>query len=78
MYALKRSRYDSRSGKDRRTSISLQSLFYKKPERRKNIVDRRSPEERRKDWVRIDRWSSAYLPDLKIARFLCSKASKKI
>ena len=78
MYALKRKRYDSRSGKDRRRSISLQRLFYKKTERRKNIVDRRSPEERRNGWVRIDRWSSAYLPDLKIARFLRIKASKKL
>jgi hypothetical protein len=70
MYALKRNRSDNRSGKDRRRNISLHSFLYKGGERRKNISDRRSPEERRSDWVRIDKWSSAYLPDLKIARFL--------
>ena len=70
MYALKRNRSDNRSGKDRRRNISLHSFLDKGGERRKNISDRRSPEERRSDWVRIDKWSSAYLPDLKIARFL--------
>ena len=70
MYALKRNRFDSRSGKDRRRIISLQKALYKGPERRMAIEDRRSQEERRNDWVRIDRWSSVHLPDLKIARYL--------
>jgi len=70
MYALKRNRSDGRSGRDRRRIISLHRFFYKGRERRNNINDRRSQEERRYDWVRIDKWSSAYLPDLKIAKYL--------
>ncbi len=70
MYALKRNGSDSRSGKDRRRIISLDRFLYKGGERRRNINDRRSQEERRYGWVRIDKWSSAYLPDLKIAKYL--------
>lgn len=69
MYALKRDFFDRRSGKDRRRSISLNRFFYKGPERRVLQV-RRSQEERRNGWVRINKWSSAHLPDLKIAKFL--------
>ena len=70
MYALKRNGFDSRSGKDRRRIISLQKFLYKGRERRMATEDRRSQEERRKEWVRIDRWSSVHLQDLKIARYL--------
>ena len=70
MYALKRERSDSRSGNDRRRTISLKRFLYKGRERRKAINDRRSQEERRDGWVRIDGWSSAHLPDLKIAKYL--------
>ena len=70
MYALIRNSFDSRSGKDRRRIISLQKILYNGPERRMAIEDRRSLEERRNDWVRIDRWSSVHLQDLKIAKFL--------
>ena len=69
MFALKRDFFDRRSGKDRRRNISLNHFFYKGPERRV-MQDRRLQEERRTDWVRIDKWSSVYLPDLKIAKFL--------
>ena len=69
MYALKQDFFDRRSGKDRRRSISLNRFFYKGPERRVLQV-RRSQEERRNGWVRINKWSSAHLPDLKIAKFL--------
>ena len=69
MYALKQDFFDRRSGKDRRRSISLNRFFYKGPERRVLQV-RRSQEERRNGWVRIDKWSSAHLPVLKIAKFL--------
>jgi hypothetical protein len=69
MYALKRNSFDSRSGKDRRRNISLHRFFYKGPERRA-MQDRRLQEERRNGWVRIDKWSSAHLSDLKIAKYL--------
>ena len=70
MYALKRESSDSRSGKDRRRIISLKRFLYKGRERREAINDRRSLEERRNGWVRIDRWSSVHLADLKIAKYL--------
>ena len=69
MYALKRDFFDRRSGKDRRRSISLHHFFYRGSERRV-MQDRRSQEERRYGWVRVDKWSSVHLPDLKIAKFL--------
>ena len=70
MYALKRNSSDSRSGKDRRRSISLQKVLYNGPEKRVAIKDRRSQPERRSDWVRITKWSSVHLQDLKISRYL--------
>ncbi len=70
MYALKRNSFDSRSGKDRRRIVSLQKILYKGLERRMAIKDRRAQEERRNDWVRINRWSSVHLQDLKIAKYL--------
>ena len=69
MFALKRDNFDRRSGKDRRRIFSVHRLLYKGPDRR-NLQERRTQEERRDGWIRIDRWSSAYLPDLKIAKYL--------
>ena len=69
MFELKRDNFDRRSGKDRRRNIHVHRLLYKGPERR-ILQDRRTQEERRDGWVRIDRWSSAYLPNLKIAKYL--------
>lgn len=70
MFALKRESSDSRSGKDRRRIISLKRFFYKGRERWQAINDRRSLAERRDGWVRIDRWSSVHLADLKITKYL--------
>jgi hypothetical protein len=69
MYAMKRDFFDRRSGKDRRRIISLHRFSYRGPERRA-MQDRRLQEERRNGWVRIDKWSSVHLSDLKIAKFL--------
>ena len=69
MNVLKRVLSDRRSGKNRRRNISLHRFLYKGAERR-TMPNRRTQEERRVDWVRIDKWSSVYLPDLKIAKFL--------
>ena len=69
MFALKRDSFDRRSGKDRRRIISFHRLFYRGTERRA-IQDRRSQEERRSGWVRINKWSSVHLSDLKIAKYL--------
>jgi hypothetical protein len=61
---------ERRTGKDRRKVFSLHRFFHKGLERRKALHDRRAQEERRDGWVRIDKWSSAHLSDLKIAKFL--------
>ena len=69
MYALKRAFSDRRSGKDRRKIIRLQRFFFKGSERRR-LHNRRSSIERRDGWVRIDKWSSAKMLDLKISKYL--------
>jgi hypothetical protein len=61
---------ERRTGKDRRKIFRLQRFFYKGPERRKVLQDRRSQEERRDGWVRTQKWSSVNLQDLKIYKFL--------
>jgi hypothetical protein len=61
---------ERRTGKDRRKIFGLQRFFYKGPERRKVLQDRRSQEERRDGWVRTQKWSSVNLQDLKIYKFL--------
>jgi hypothetical protein len=47
----------------------LHRFFHKGPNKRVG-QDRRSLEERRSGWVRLDKWSSVHLSDLKIAKFL--------
>ena len=61
---------ERRTGKDRRRIFSLHLFFYKGPERRKAMQDRRSQRERRDGWIRVSKWSSAKLHDLKISRYL--------
>ena len=61
---------ERRNGKDRRRIFSLHRFFYKGPERRKALNDRRLQEERRDGWVRISKWSSTKLDDLKISKYL--------
>ena len=53
MSVLKRVLSDRRSGKNRRRNISLYRFLYKGAERR-TMQNRRTQEERRVDWVRID------------------------
>ena len=69
MVRLKRSMADRRSGKDRRKILSLRRFRYKGSERRAPR-DRRSKIERRDGWVKIGKWSSVKLQDLKIAKYL--------
>ena len=70
MPATKRTPLERRSGKDRRRIFSLHRFFYKGPERRNTIYDRRSKEERRDGWVRISKWSSVEMQRLKIAKYI--------
>jgi hypothetical protein len=69
MNASIRSSIDRRSGKDRRSTVSFARLTYHGPEKR-NLIKRRSAEERRSDWVKINKWSSICLSEYKIAKFL--------
>ena len=69
MDRLKRRFSDRRSGKDRRKTLSLRRFRYKVSERREPR-DRRSEIERRDGWVRIGKWSSVKMQDLKIAKYL--------
>ncbi len=69
MSEINRAFLERRSGKDRRRVFSLHRFFYKGLERRA-IQDRRSQEERRDGWVRINKWSSVNLHDLKISKYL--------
>jgi len=61
---------ERRTGKDRRRVFSLHRFFYKGHERRMSFHDRRAHEERRDGWVRISKWSSVNLHDLKISKYL--------
>jgi hypothetical protein len=67
--AINRSIVDRRSGKDRRR-ISNRGHFFFGKAARKNLFEQRLQAERRAGWVRINKWSSVYLSDLKIAKFL--------
>lgn len=60
---------ERRTGKERRRAFSLHRFFYHGSERRLGN-DRRMQMERRSGWVRIDRWSSVNLSDLKISKYL--------
>lgn len=61
---------ERRTGKDRRKILNLHRFFYNGPERRNALQDRRSRQERRDGWIRTNKWSSVYLYDLKISKYL--------
>jgi len=69
MFTLNRSFSDRRSGKDQRKFFSLRRLSFKGPERRIQ-QDRRSLLERRDGYVKIGKWSSVKIRDLKLAKYL--------
>ena len=70
MPEVPRRRPERRTGKDRRRVISIRRFFHKDPERRKSLRDRRTQQERRDGWIRINKWSSVNLHDLKISKYL--------
>jgi hypothetical protein len=51
--------FDRRSGVDRRKAYKLEYLLEGGTERR-SYKDRRSQNERRKDWIRVSEWSSVW------------------
>ena len=64
-----RSSIDRRSGNDRRKFPLLKRLFTADPHHR-DVKDRRRASERRNGWVRMTKWSSMNLSELKISKFL--------
>ena len=69
MHAMKRNFTDRRSGKSRRRIFRFYRSDYNGPNRR-NRQDRRSQLERRDGYVRIDKWSSVNVHNLKISKYL--------
>ena len=69
MSEIKRAQLDRRSPKDRRKKFKLSHFFYRGEERR-NLQERRSQAETRSNWVRVSKWSSVRLRDLKISKYL--------
>lgn len=65
----RRSMKDRRGGKERRRIFSMQRLFFNDVEKRGGEL-RKDTHDRRHGWVRLGRWSSAHLADLKIGKFL--------
>jgi hypothetical protein len=61
---------ERRTGKDRRRFFSVRHFLYRGPERRDTKRNRRSREERRDGWIRVNKWSSVNLQVLKISKFL--------
>jgi hypothetical protein len=69
MVTIDRAFLERRSGKERRRKMQIQRFFFKGLERRSEN-DRRENEERRRGWIRVSKWSSAPLAELKIGKFL--------
>ncbi len=69
MMIVNRAFLERRSGKDRRRKMQIQRFFFKGLERR-STSGRRAAAERRTGWIRVSKWSSAPLAELKIAKFL--------
>ena len=65
----KRVSSERRSGKDRRKIFSLHRFFYNGPERR-DLKDRRSQIERLDGWIRVGKWESVNMHDLKLTKYL--------
>ncbi len=69
MIERRKSNFDRRLGKDRRSSFKFRLFLNNKIEKRRG-KERRAKYELRQGWVRIDKWSSVLLDGLKIKKFL--------
>jgi hypothetical protein len=69
MIESRKSNFDRRSGKERRKLYHLRGLLRGGVKKRCG-EERRSKFEARQGWVRVDKWSSVHLKELKIAKFL--------
>ena len=75
MSQTKRAFIERRTGRERRRFLTLRRLRYSGVDRRRR--ERRNPDERRQGWIRISKWSSAPLKDLKIAKFLRGRVRRE-
>lgn len=71
MQRTQREFIERRTGKERRKFFSLNRFAYAGPDRR--LLERRDRVERRDGWIRVTKWSSAPLKDLKISKYLLGK-----
>ena len=69
MIERRKSNFDRRLGKNRRSSFKFRLFLNRKIEKRRG-KERRAKYELRQGWVRIDKWSSVLLDGLKIKKFL--------
>ena len=69
MQKSNRSFIERRTGKDRRRRFSIKGLFFRNQDRRTS-PERRSVGENRKNWIRVSKWSSVPLKNLKISKYL--------
>ncbi|MFZ7128479.1 MAG: hypothetical protein ACOWWM_20180 [Desulfobacterales bacterium] len=72
MQRIQREFIERRTGRERRRSFSIGRFRYSGPDRRRRD-ERRSPLERRDGWIRVSKWSSAPLRELKISKYLLGK-----
>jgi hypothetical protein len=70
----RRSYTERRTGKDRRRIFSFKGLTFKRKDRRLS-PERRSGAEKRESWVRVGKWSSVSLANLKISKYLLGKTN---
>jgi hypothetical protein len=77
MPEIRREFIERRGGRNRRRFPLLSRIGYSGPDRRRR--ERRAVGERREGWIRVTKWSSAPLKDLKIAKYLLkSEASRDV
>lgn len=69
MIERRASHFDRRFCKDRRKLFKFPFSLNKRIEKR-STQERRSRHELRREWVRVDKWSSVRPEELKIAKFL--------
>lgn len=74
MKEIIRSFFERRSWSNRRNFFSIKRLLFSGKNRR-NYGERRSDNERRENWVRICKWSSVPLNQLKISKYILGKTS---
>jgi len=69
MSEIKRAKVDRSSAKDRRKFFKWSPFSYRGIEEKRSN-ERRSQPERRNKWVRVSKWSSMKIMEIKFAKYL--------